>query len=132
MGRGGGRANQRQLKAFWLLLLRVKWEPLQEVELRIDISSVSTTFFQLLHGKRPRGWPPGWRQVERSSSWTETLAQTQGVLLRRAQVQAGLLLKESQEDLLMDWVEEIRREGGKFVLKVFIPHNQKRAIPSLR
>lgn len=60
------------------------------------------------------------------------LAQTQGVLLRRAQIQAGLLLKESQEDLLMDWVEEIRKESGKFVLKVFSLHNQKRAVPSLR
>lgn len=58
-------------------------------------------------------------------------AQTQGVLLRRAQVQAGLLLKESREDLLMAWVEEIRKEGGTFVLKVSSPHNQKRAVPSL-
>lgn len=59
-------------------------------------------------------------------------AQTQGVLLRRAQVQAGLLLKESQEHLLMDRVEEIRKEGGNVVLKVFSLHNWKRAVPSLR
>ena len=54
------------------------------------------------------------------------------MLRRRAQVQAGLLLKESQEHLLMDRVEEIRKEGGKAVLKGFSPHNQKRAVPSLR
>lgn len=59
-------------------------------------------------------------------------AQTQWVLLRRAQVQAGLLLKESQEHLLMDRVEAIRKEGGKAVLKGFSPHNRKRAVPSLR
>lgn len=58
-------------------------------------------------------------------------AQTQGVLLKRAQVQAGLL-KESQEHLLMDRVEEIRKEGGNVVLKVFSLHNWKRAVPSLR
>ena len=32
----------------------------------------------------------------------------------------------------MDRVEEIRKEGGKVVLKGFSPHNRKRAVPSLR
>lgn len=124
--------ESKAARGFLAFTLKVKWEPLQEVELRIDISSVSITLFQLLHGKRPQGRLPGWREVERSSSWTEMSAQTQGLLLRRAQVQAGLLLKESQEHLLMDRVEEIRKEGGKVVLKGFSPHNRKRAVPSLR
>lgn len=62
-------------------------------------------------------------QVESSSSWREEmLAQTQVVLVRRHQIQAGLLLKESQQAFLMEWVEGVRNEGGKDDL----PHNRKR------
>lgn len=68
-------------------------------------------------------------QVESSSSWREEmLAQTQVVLVRRHQIQAGFLLKESQQDFLMEWVEGVRNEGGKDDLKVSSPHNRKRTL----
>ena len=37
--------KSKAAQGFLAFTLRVKWEPLQEVELRIDISSVSTTLF---------------------------------------------------------------------------------------
>ena len=122
---GGGKGGSKAAQGFSAFTLRVKWGPPQELELRIDTASVSVASSWLLVGKRPQA-RPGWRQMESSSSLREEmLAQTHVVLVRRHQIQAGYLLKESQQDFLMEWVEGVRNKGGKMTSR-FLAHTTGR------